>query len=170
MFFEDFERKRSLEKPAEPATPPQLPMIYSLTVTCVWGWRLRAPCIRVIEIEDTATLLDLHEAIQDAVAFDRDHLFEFFAGRTCRNRSLLFGDSASWEDEAADFDSIELKRIWPLPDRMKLFYHFDFGDDWKFQITKGRSVKPPGKGVRYPRVVKATGSNPKQYGESDETD
>jgi len=38
----------------------------------------RLECIRVIEIESSASFLQLHEAIQDAVDFDNDHLFQFY--------------------------------------------------------------------------------------------
>ena len=49
----------------------------------IWTLRVKLPqiqseCVRVIEIKSTATFLELHEAIQDAVDFDNDHLFEFF--------------------------------------------------------------------------------------------
>jgi len=42
---------------------------------------MQTECVRVIEIIPTATFLEIKEAIQDAVSFDTDHLFEFFIGR-----------------------------------------------------------------------------------------
>ena len=57
-------------------------MIITLKVECIWGLHLEEDCVRVIEIDFRASLNDLHDAIQDAVDFDDDHLFEFFAGRT----------------------------------------------------------------------------------------
>jgi hypothetical protein len=48
---------------------------------------------------------------------------------------------------------------------MKLYYHFDFGDDWYFEIRRSRAKpKEPTPRVQYPRVVEATGPNPRQYG------
>ena len=52
----------------------------------IWTLRVKLPrmqskLVRVIEIRSTATFLELHEAIQDVVDFDNDHLFEFFIGR-----------------------------------------------------------------------------------------
>jgi len=52
-----------------------------------------------------------------------------------------------------------------LPDRPKLYYWFDFGDDWTFEITKDRRIKSAEPRVKYPRVVGATGPNPEQYPE-----
>ena len=45
---------------------------------------------------------------------------------------------------------------------MKLFYWFDFGDDWKFQITL-RKLKAPKPGNQYPRVISEIGPKPQQY-------
>jgi hypothetical protein len=47
---------------------------------------------------------------------------------------------------------------------MKLFYHFDFGDDWRFEIRKMRNKpKEPEARVRYPRVIEAKGPKLRQY-------
>jgi len=127
-------------------------------------------CIRVIEIEESASLIDLHAAIQDSVCFDYDHLFEFFAGRNWRRRDLLFSEEFfDWEAEADDLEEVTLEDVYPLPKGMKLYYHFDFGDDWYFEIKKSRK-KPaqPQAGVNYPRVVERIGPNPEQYPDYDE--
>ena len=144
-------------------------MIITLRVQCVWGMHLQEECVRVIEIEDSASLLDLHAAIQDSVGFDYDHLFEFFAGRNHRHRKLVFADGVDWEYEAEALDEVTLERVYPLPKSMKLYYHFDFGDDWHFEIRKSRK-KPvqPEAGVKYPRVVERIGPDPQQYGDYDE--
>ena len=76
-------------------------MIWTLRIECVWGWHLEEECVRVIEIDSESSLDDLHNAIQDAVDFDRDHPFEFTAGRSRRNRKVVFGTTDDWED---DFD------------------------------------------------------------------
>jgi len=126
-------------------------------------------CVRVIEIDDSASLLDLHAAIQDGVGFDFDHSFEFFAGRNFRNRKLLFGAMGDWEDETDTLDDVTLQKVYPLPKKLKLYYHFDFGDDWYFEIRKSRkNPAPPRPRVKYPRVVERIGADPQQYGEYDE--
>ena len=53
-------------------------MIITLKIECVWGAYLREQCIRVFEFEEDAVLLDLHNAIQDAFDFGRDHPFRFY--------------------------------------------------------------------------------------------
>ena len=42
-------------------------VVYTLTATCVWGAYLETECVRVLEMRDAQTLLDLHYAIQEAV-------------------------------------------------------------------------------------------------------
>jgi hypothetical protein len=57
-----------------------------------------------------------------------------------------------------------LEQVFPLEKRLKLYYHFDFGDDWYFEITKARNKpKEPASGVQYPRVIERVGPNPRQY-------
>jgi hypothetical protein len=126
----------------------------------VGGWYLQGECVRVIEIEPESSLFELRSAILNAVDFDTDHSYEFRAGRSPQNRKVVFDDTA---------DDISLDQVYPLPKSCKLYFHYDFGDDWCFEIRKSRE-KPhePDPGVKYPRVVKAIGTNPIQYGESEE--
>ena len=141
-------------------------MIITLRVECVHGRYLYEECVRVIEIEEGASLLDLHPAIQDSVRFGYDHMFEFSAGRNHRHRKLVFTDGDDWEVEAETMGDATLEKVFPLPKRLKLYYHFDFGDDWYFEIRKSRKKPvPPVPRVKYPRVVERIGPNPKQYGE-----
>jgi len=129
-------------------------------------------CSRIIEIDSQASLIDLHEIIQNSVQFDNDHLFEFFLGRHSRNRSIMIGQEDEWDDfDPYDtYGEIPLSQIWPLPAKgLKLFYLFDFGDEWRFRITKSRrKEKEPQVGTIYPRVIKEIGENPEQYPDWDE--
>jgi hypothetical protein len=74
---------------------------------------LHEECVRVIEIEDGASFLDLHAAIQDSVGFDYDHMFEFFAGRNYRHRKLVFADGIDWEYEAEALGDVTPKKCYP---------------------------------------------------------
>lgn len=144
-------------------------MIWTLRIECLFGLHAAEECVRVIEIDSESSLFELHDAIQDAVDFDRDHLFEFFAGRHMRNRKVVFEESFEWEQMAETYSETTLAQIYPLPPSCKLYYHFDFGDDWYFEIRKSRK-KPqePAAGIKYPRVIEAVGPNPEQYGSWDD--
>ena len=137
-------------------------MIYTLTVTAVFGAYLKEECVRILDIDESATLEDLHLAIQRAVSFDNDHLYEFYAGRHYRDRRIRYGDAEDWEARESVFSELRLSAVYPLTG-LKLYYWFDFGDDWIFEIRKSRNVKPAEAGVSYPRVVESRGPNPTQY-------
>ncbi len=144
-------------------------MIWTLTIECVMGMYLKHECIRKVEIDSEASLLDLHDVIQDAVNFDRDHPFAFFAGRNWRNRKVVFGAGDAVEDIFDTYASFTLERIYPLPKNCRLYYYFDFGDNWHFEIRKSRKKpREPENGVQYPRVVESIGPNPEQYPEVDD--
>ncbi len=139
-------------------------MIWTLTIECIMGMGQSHECVRVVEMDSETSLLDLHNAIQDAVAFDQDHLFEFFGGRNWRNRKVVFVDNCDTENLFDIYSTITLEEVYPLPKGCKLIYHFDFGDDWFFEVKKSRKKpKEPEKGVQYPRVVESIGPNPEQY-------
>src|SRR5438093_12511339 len=53
-------------------------------------YRERVGNLTVLEIDERATLEDLHLAIQKAVSFDNDHLYDFYASRPYRNRQIRY--------------------------------------------------------------------------------
>jgi hypothetical protein len=74
-----------------------------------------------------------------------------------------------WEaDDLGDEDpaawTTTLESLYPLPKDRRLFYRFDYGDDWIFQISRARN-KPfaAEPGTEYPRLVDETGEKPEQY-------
>jgi len=160
--FADYVAEREAELPSAKRQPSGKPLVFILTIECLWGPTLEEPCRRVVEIKSNSTLLDLHDVIQQTVNFDDDHCFEFFIGRQERDRKIIFGDADEGQF-AGDLENIALGRIWPLPKGCFLFYWFDFGDDWKFRIRKARTVNSPVKGVRYPRLTQKVGPDPVQY-------
>ncbi|MCK5681114.1 hypothetical protein KAI46_09940 [bacterium] len=139
-------------------------MIITLRVRCLSS----EECIRLIEIDSTASILDLHFAIQQSVDFDNSHMFEFFIGRTPRNRTIFVGGKPNWDtfDPFREYENVSLSEVFPLQSGMKLFYLFDFGDSWIFQVTKSpRKDKKAIPDIQYPRVVDTKGENPEQYPE-----
>ena len=136
--------------------------IYTLTIGLVFweedeGWK------RVIELPEDATLSDLHRFIQDIVEFDNDHMYEFYAGRNWRNRKITYSEEGATPLDDNEFGEISLNDVYPLPSGLKLYYLFDFGDNWTFEIKKSRKKKYVEKDVTYPRVIESYGENPKQY-------
>jgi Plasmid pRiA4b ORF-3-like protein len=64
----------------------------------IWTLKVKiGECIRFVEIDSKDSFLSLHVAIQEAVDFDNDHLFEFFIGRHPGNRALSVGEEPNWD-------------------------------------------------------------------------
>ena len=138
-------------------------MIVKLKIVCIRGISLSDECVRVVAMDDTSSLYDLHDMIQDAVSFDRDHLFTFYtanSGSPWANKHQL-AVTEDWDEMAHAFDRIKLRDIWPL-ERKKLYYWFDFGDDWIFEITKMRSTKADAS-LPSGTILERIGPDPHQY-------
>jgi len=144
-------------------------MIFTLAIECVCGLYLEDECIRVVEIDEQASLYDLHDTIQDAVEFDRDHLYDFYLANTPSPfaQKTWLTEAEGGQGRQEDYRNIRLSEVYPL-DRKRLYYLFDYGDNWVFEIRKRRGAKPPEAGVKYPRVVDRVGPNPEQYPHYDE--
>ena len=113
------------------------------------------PWIRVIEVKEDFTLYQLHDYIQEIVDFDNDHLYEFYIGKNTSNKSGAISEHTN------------LNEIYPMTG-VKLYYLFDYGDNWLFQIKKSRKRVVEDVKVKYPRIVKSMGVSPEQYPEYDE--
>ena len=134
-------------------------MIWILKVELYFGIYAEGPWEGLFEVEETDTLEYLHLAINKAIGFDDDHMYEFYISRTERSRNKIRFDYDNQEIYSRTIDS-----IYPLEKGMKFFYLFDYGDSWLFKITKNRK-KPymPTENITYPRLFKSTGTKPEQY-------
>lgn len=138
-------------------------MNYRLNIKCIGGPFLREPCTRVVCMGNSSSLLELHHMVQKAVSFDDDHIFDFYTANSGSPWAdkRRFSLDEDWEQRVADFDRILLRNIWPLG-RKKLYYLFDIGDYWLFEIRKLRSRKTDGSLV--PRqIIERIGPDPMQY-------
>jgi len=111
---------------------------------------------KTIEISEQSSLIDLHTYIQEIVDFDDDHLYEFFAGKSYTKKEI------DYSEKYGEYSNILLNQIYPM-DGLKLYYIFDFGDYWVFEITKTCQKISQQENIKYPRLVKSLGKNPVQY-------
>ena len=132
----------------------RLPLYSRLTSNHDWK--------RTIEIAATDSLYDLHSYIQEITEFDNDHAYLFFAGRSHTNRKNFYGDGPANPYDAGNHGNVSLNEIYPLKG-LKLYYIFDFGDNWVFEIKKMRKKKTVQKHIKYPRIIESVGTNPDQY-------
>ena len=142
-------------------------MIITLKTTLIRGlyYNYNGKWTANIELEESSTLEDIHNAIQEAVDFENDHLYSFFVSRTDRSRSRDYFD-----DENGLIFSTTLSDLFPLPKDRCLFYLFDWRYEWVFKISPSRKrPHEPVQRVKYPRVESESGVKPVQY-PSDEAD
>jgi len=103
--------------------------------------------------------------------FDNDHLYGFFVARTPWSRDRVRYDEEDENGEEDDaLSTTTLESLFPLPKDRKLFYLFDYGDNWIFQISRTRNkpfVAEPGN--QYPLLIGESGEKPPQYPEPDYT-
>lgn len=134
-------------------------MIWTVKIVLLNGLYATSPCTHVIEMDSGTTLEDLHLVIQQALHFGNDHLYAFFIARTPRGR-----DRIRYDDENGDLYGTKLADLFPLPKGRKLFYYFDYGDCWVFEVSRTRKAPfAPRPGIRYPSLIETIGENPQQY-------
>ena len=110
---------------------------------------------KTIEVKEDFTIEELHLYIQELVEFENDHLYRFYVEKNHRRLSNAVSEET------------ELSEIYPMTG-YKLYYLFDFGDEWLFQIKKSRKKQTIEEGVKYPRLIQSTGTNPEQYPDYEE--
>jgi len=142
-------------------------MIYTLKIKCVWGMYLQKPFERTIEIDSATTLNDMHNVMQSLTDFDNDHCYDFFIGKTPRDIGNTLGSDDEFGAASKKLKRIRLADVFPLPTGHHLFYWFDFGDDWKFQISLKKTSQKEA-GAKYPRVIAEKGPSPVQYPDIEE--
>lgn len=123
--------------------------IYTLTISFPFD-EDDAPWSKTIEVKEDFTLLRLHKYIQRLAEFDDDHLYEFYVGKNPRTRVYTAPKKT------------KLNEIYPLVG-YKLYYLFDFGDCWLFEIKKSRKKKMENTQTKYPMLIESSGVNPEQY-------
>ena len=138
-------------------------MICRYQVEVKRGRNLHEPCVRLLAIDDTSSLIDLHELIQLAVGFDRDRAFSFYTATSSSpwavKHLISYGDN--WEENLEAFNRTKLRDIFPLQ-RKNLYYLYDFDEDWIFEICKmpqeHADLRLSGR-----HVLERTGPDPDQY-------
>ena len=142
-------------------------MIYTIRIKCVGGLYWQQPFERTVEIQSGTTLTALHDFLQALTGFDNDHCYDFFVGKTARDVRNSLGQTDDFSPASSKLRRITVDQVFSLPKGQKLFYWFDFGDDWKFEIAlKGTKETAPG--AKYPRVIADRGPKPEQYPQIEE--
>jgi Plasmid pRiA4b ORF-3-like protein len=108
--------------------------------------RISPPIWRRVLVPGEIDLAELHLIIQSVFGWTDSHLHEFEIGRA------RYGTpDPDWgSDDVADESRAALFRLIAAGERFS--YTYDFGDDWKHQISVEKILDPQ-PGTRYPRCV-----------------
>lgn len=139
-------------------------MIWTLVIKLLSGAWAEKEWSATIALDSSSTLEDLHLIIQQAVDFDDDHLYSFYVARTPRSRDRVLYDE---EEDQVPWE-VTVESLFPLPKDRRLFYLFDYGDSWIFQVSRTRkkpfAAEP---GAQYPQLISESGEKPQQYPDPD---
>jgi hypothetical protein len=126
---------------------------------CVRGSYLEEGFLRVIEVSSDMPLSELHLLIQQLIGFSDEQLDECFMATRLRGKKIRF--TSPHENEVAGQPLNQtLAELFPEGSRKRLFYSFNFGDSWIFEIKKVAEAAQPIIQAHYPRIVQTEGIQP----------
>jgi len=111
-----------------------------------------------IQLSANNTLEDLHNLIQEAFAFDNDHLYSFFMDGIPWSKNIF---NCSFGNEGPFADEVKIGDLG-LVENQKFLYLFDYGDEWKFDV-KVESIQHSERVTALPQIIEFKGKKPSQY-------
>jgi hypothetical protein len=131
---------------------------------------------RRIAIRSDQTLDDLHAVIFTAFNRFDEHLYSFHrqpryrmrvdegdAGRIEYTSPVMIEDARSYLDhQIRDASQTRIDDLELTPGA-KLYYVFDFGDNWWHDLVVEETNQPVESGRRYPAILERQGAAPPQY-------
>jgi hypothetical protein len=144
-YFPDFQEKLIIK------SSPSKEGIYIFKVSLGKAWRR-------ISIPSQFILDDLAETILDAFDFDNDHLYQFICQDRFGKPMYVNHDYLEEPPFTSEFKVGEL----PLDVGGKMIFHFDFGDNWEFDMIL-EEINNPAPQQREAKVIDKRGTPPSQY-------
>ncbi len=141
--------------------------ICTLSITCVSGRHLSQAYRFEFALPAQFTLDELASYILEVVDFDGDHLSSFYLANSPRGKRTWFTTSGEWGEDA-DVPDIRLCDIFPLGRHRKLYYNYDPGASWCFEIVRKDRETDAVAGRSYPCLVREEGVKPQEYGADEE--
>lgn len=120
-------------EPLKLAAPPARPQRHTLKVTLDDS---KPPIWRRISVPSDLTLDVFHEVLQEAMGWTNSHLHTFTTGTDrhgAHTEAILSDWDVSQGEEGTPETEIRLDALLTQP-RDRLFYWYDFGDDWHHTI------------------------------------
>lgn len=118
---------------------------------------------RTITVRDDVTLVDVHYALQSAFGWDDDHLYSFWLDGSfwaSEDDHYMHPYHAVSVDPPGKSACVRLDAL-ELTEGQRIAYVFDFGQEWRVQLTLREIAATGGRAVT--RVLESVGAAPPQY-------
>lgn len=112
----------------------------------------------------SASMEQLASAILNAYQFDHDHLYRFAFRGTKGSQVTIAAPYLEGDDYFAD--EMRVGDV-PLLAGDTMIFHYDFGDDWRFQVTLESVDETPLRRIGAPELTAQSGEAPEQYAHDD---
>lgn len=143
--------------------------IETLSVSCISGAYLAQAYRFVLALPSVSPLDELASCILEVVDFDGDHFSTFYLANGPRGKQTWFTATGEWNEDA-DAPDIRLCDIFPLGKHKKLYYDYDPGASWRFEIVRAGRPNKAAAGQSYPCLVLEEGVRPQEYGADEDGD
>jgi hypothetical protein len=134
--------------------------VYTLSIDYVGSGYLGEKFQRVIEVPCDMSLSSLHLLIQHLTGFDDEKIHDLYVASSIRGKKLWYKRQGEWKSDGRSAFSVPIDQVFVRNTKRKLYYSFEFGDNWLFEIGRKGEKGSPVSDKKYPRVVHAEGMRP----------
>jgi len=134
--------------------------VYTLSIDYVGGGYPGEKFQRIIEVPCDMSLSSLHVLIQYMTGFNDEKIHDFYVASSIRGRKIWFKRGGEWKADGESAFAEPIDRVFISKTKRKLYYSFEFGDNWIFEIGRKGEKEAPLCDKNYPRIVHARGMRP----------
>ena len=136
--------------------------LYTLSIDYVGGGYPGEKFQRVIEVPCDMPLSSLHGLIKQLTGFNDEKIHDCYVASSIRGKKLWFKRNGQWHSEAELTFTSSIDQVFLCKTKRKLYYSFEFGDNWIFEIGRKGDIVVPTADCDYPRIVHSRGMRPLQ--------
>lgn len=134
--------------------------VYTLSIDYVGGGYPGEKFQRVIEVPCDMTLSSLHKLIEHVTGFNDEKIHDFYIASSIRGKKIWFKRGGEWMNDGQAAFATSIDQIFISGTKRKLYYSFEFGDNWIFEIGRKGDIVAPIFDKNYPRIVHSRGLRP----------
>jgi hypothetical protein len=141
---------------------PSEPGLYTLSIDYVGAGYPGEKFQRVVEVPCDMPLSTLHGLVKQLTGFSDEKIHDFYVASSIRGKKLWFKRNGQWHSEGELSFTSSIDQVFLCKTKRKLYYSFEFGDNWIFEIGRKGDIVVPTADCDYPRVVHSRGMRPLQ--------